>query len=515
MLFTSIEFICFLLIVASIYYLLPHRFRWILLLGASYYFYMCWRPEYVLVLGGVTLVNFWWGKWITRTIDKTRRKRILAVGLCLNTGLLFTFKYLNFFSDSVKSLLAHFNIFYNFPVFQILLPVGVSYYTFKTISYLIDVYRENQEPEKHLGRFALYVSFFPEVTAGPIDRAGKLIPQFLKKVNFDYQQVTDGLKLMAWGFFKKLVIADRLAVYVDQVYNHLGRYEGIPLIMATYFFTFQIYCDFSGYTDIAIGAGKIMGFRLMENFNRPYLAKSIAEFWKRWHISFSSWLMDYLFLPIAYSVSRKIKTPKLLYIKAESWAYQVGIISTMLICGIWHGANWTFVVWGLLHGFYLAISFITKKARKKIKKRLKIKKNSHFNKVFSLMFTFHLVTFSWIFFRARSLPDALYVVKHLFIGLQAFIIKSLESLVFSLSLSPLRLVLDRMGMKPDEFVIAASALLLLFGLELLTKNTNVTNVFGIFTGKSTWVRWSFYYIIVFYIYLFGKFSITEFLYAQF
>ncbi len=507
MILTSIDFICFLAIVVSIYYSLPHRFRWLLLLAASYYFYISWEPGYAVLLLVSTIIDFTAGLLMGKASTKSRRKVIFLAGIIFNVGLLFIFKYYNFFADSLKSLTAHFNIFFPIPHLNLLLPIGISYYTFKKIGYLIEVYRQNQEPEKHFGRFALYVSFFPGIVAGPIDRAKKLLPQFAKRIDFDYQQVTDGLKLMAWGFFKKLVIADRLAVYVNQVFNHLGRYEGVPLILAVYCFSFQVYCDFSGYTDIAIGAGKIMGFRMMENFDRPYLARSVPDFWKRWHISLTSWLMEYLFLPIAYAVSGKIKSARLLHIKAETWSYFIGVICTMLLCGIWHGAAWTFVFWGLLHGVYLLLSYITKKTRKGIRKSLKIRKNSILHKCFGIFITFNLVSFSWIFFRAKTFSHAEYVIKHLFTGVPEFIAQTV-----SVGLSPLRLVLEKMGITPGDFIIVVIALGILFLAELLSRDGVI---FSLFSKKPVWLRWSIYYLIVFYIYFFGKFTATEFLYARF
>ena len=301
MLFNSTQFIIFFPIVVSIYFLLPHRMRWFMLLTASYYFYMCWKAEYLLLILISTFIDYFAAIQMSKQSVQSKRKIYLILSLVVNLGLLFGFKYFNFFNDSLRTIFNQFNIFYDVPAFKVLLPVGISFYTFQTLSYTIDVYRGKRDPEKHLGIFALYVAFFPQLVAGPIERSTRLIPQLRKKYNFDYDRVTDGLKLMLWGFFKKVVIADRIAVIVNQVYNNPHDAAGFPFLIGTYLFAFQIYCDFSGYSDIAIGAAKIFGINLMENFRRPYFAKSIREFWQRWHISLSTWFRDYLYLSLGGS----------------------------------------------------------------------------------------------------------------------------------------------------------------------------------------------------------------------
>jgi len=276
--FNSLEFLIFFPLVAFLYFCIPYRFRWILLLIASYYFYMCWRAEYIFLIIGSTLVDYFAGLQMAKTTHQAKRKMYLLMSLVVNLGLLFSFKYFNFFNDSMRLVMQRFNIFYDVPAFHVLLPVGISFYTFQTLSYTIEVYRGNKEAERHLGIFAVYVAFFPQLVAGPIERAQNLLPQFYKKHDFDYQRVTDGMKLMLWGMFKKVVIADRLALLVDKVYGDPFAHQGWGLVVGTLFFAFQIYCDFSGYTDIAIGAAQVLGFRLMKNFNRPYFAASISDF---------------------------------------------------------------------------------------------------------------------------------------------------------------------------------------------------------------------------------------------
>lgn len=500
MTFNSFGFLVFFPLAVAVYYALPIGYRRVFLLAASYYFYMCFKPEYVIILLVSTLIDYFLGLRIDASQTQSGRKRLLILGLIHNVGLLASLKYLEFFNESIAALFKSLNILYEVKGLEFLVPVGISYYTFKKVSYLIDVYRENQEPEKNIVTFALYVSFFPEITAGPIDRAGKLIPQFYKKIRFDYQKVTDGLKLMAWGFFKKLVIADRLAVFVNKVYDHPGQFEGLSLIMATVYFSFQVYCDFSGYTDIVVGAGRVMGFDLMENFDRPYFSKSIGEFWKRWHISFSSWLMDYLFLPIAYSVSRRIKSPRLMKIKAETWAYMMGIMITMTLCGLWHGARWTFVIWGALHGLFLGISFATKKIRKKSWKKLKIKKQSFIRTIISVSITFALVTFAWIFFRANSISDAFYIITHLFTGWSK--VFSFQGLLEAF----------HFGLLKKELAVAAVSVFFMLLVHVLRKDRTYEQLIS---KQKTILRWGFYLGLLVWLLAFGESGAEDFIYFRF
>ena len=280
------------------YFAIPYRFRWIILLGASYYFYISWKPAYVILIIMTTLITYYAGIRMGKISIKSKRKTILILSLFFNLGFLFVFKYYNFFNDSLRVIFQHYNLFYGSPPLNFLLPIGISFYTFKNLSYAIDVYRGDQLPERRLGFFVLYVAFFPQLLAGPIERITRFLPQLYERIDFDYPRVTKGLKLMLWGLFQKMVIADNLAPLVDSVYNDPTHHQGVSLILATFFFAFQIYCDFSGYSDIAIGAAQVMGFTTMENFNRPYFSKSIPEFWRRWHISLSTWFRDYLYIPM-------------------------------------------------------------------------------------------------------------------------------------------------------------------------------------------------------------------------
>lgn len=503
MIFNSYIFLIFFFVVVSLYFSIPHKYRWILLLAASYYFYMCWKAEYVIIIAAATLLDYWIALAITKTTGTLARKRYLLLSLFLNLGALFLFKYFAFFNDSVKVLLSHLNIMYNVPSFSLLLPIGLSYYTFKKISYIVDVYRGHREPEKHLGKFALYVSFFPELAAGPIDRAGDLLPQFSQLHRVEYIRVVNGLKLIVWGMFKKVVIADRLAVFVNQVYSQPFEYRGISLAIATLFFSIQIYADFSGYTDMAIGIGQVMGFRLADNFNRPYFSKSITEFWRRWHISFTTWLRDYLFLPIAYAISRKIKSPKLWLVKGESWAYVMGTMVTMVLCGLWHGAGWTFVLWGSFHGIYLVISFATRKTRKKWRRKLvkpALKKPYRHVRV---VFTFSAVSFLWIFFRANSVPDALYIVSRIFNphDWAAFVLEK-EWLKQAVML----------GQSKQEFLIAVLAAGFMLFVHAIQQHEGMRHMFS---QKTFVLRWALYILLPLAVLNLGKVEKIPFIYAEF
>ncbi|OFZ56311.1 MAG: alginate O-acetyltransferase, partial [Bacteroidetes bacterium RIFCSPHIGHO2_02_FULL_44_7] len=297
MLFNSLQFLIFFPTVTTLYFILPHRFRWFLLLIASCIFYMAFIPAYILILLVTIVVDYIAGILIEKSQGK-KRKLYLLISIVANIGFLAFFKYYNFASTNLTELAQFLHWNYSVPVLSIILPIGLSFHTFQAMSYTIEVYRGKQVAERHFGIYALYVLFYPQLVAGPIERPQNLLHQFREEHSFDYRRVTDGLKLMLWGLFKKVVIADRAAVFVDTVFNSPGDFQGVSFIIAAALFSFQIYCDFSGYSDIAIGAAQVMGFKLMDNFNRPYFSKSIAEFWKRWHISLSTWFKDYLYIPL-------------------------------------------------------------------------------------------------------------------------------------------------------------------------------------------------------------------------
>lgn len=480
MLFNSLQFSLFFLVVVTIYFSLPHRFRWILLLASSYYFYMCWKPEYVILIMCSTLIDYFAARRMSLHSKQKRRRKYLALSLVCNLGILFFYKYFNFLSDSVTGALQVVNIYYDAPVFQVLLPVGISFYTFQTLSYTIDVYKGRIPAERHLGVYALYVSFWPQLVAGPIERTKHLLPQFRQHHEFDYARVTSGLRLMLWGLFKKVVIADQLAVYVNRVYNHVDSFQGAPLLVATFFFAIQIYCDFSGYTDMARGAAKVMGYDLMENFRRPYFAKSIREFWQRWHISLSTWFRDYVYIPLGGS--RQVK-----------WRWYYNLLITFLLSGLWHGANWTFVIWGALHGCFIVIENMTGSFQNRVAAYVCVDKNSFTNRTIRITITMTMLCFAWIFFRANSFTDACYVIRNMFLP------TSPDSAISIVGLSSfLRLLL---------------LLSILFAVDLMERKHSLQEILP---RLPLLVRWGVYLTFLWAVIIAGIFGVQqEFIYFQF
>ncbi len=479
MLFNSLQFLIYFSIVTATYFALPHRRRWQLLLVASCYFYMVLVPEYILILFFLIIVDYSAGLLLEKTSGHTRRL-ILVLSLAANVGMLGVFKYFNFFNTNLHVIFNLFGLHYAMSNLSLVLPIGLSFHTFQSMSYTIEVYRERYPAEHHLGMYALYVLFYPQMVAGPIERPGNLLRQFHQEQQFDYQRVADGLKLMVWGLFKKVVIADRLALLVNHVYDNPTATSGLPLLLATYAFSFQIYCDFSGYSDIAIGAAKVMGIRLMNNFNRPYYSKSIGEFWHRWHISLSSWFKDYLYISLGGN-----RVPKL------RWFFNLFVV--FLVSGLWHGANWTFVIWGALHGCYLIVSILTKDAREWFVKIIRLDAVPWLRKFVSVFVTFHLVTFSWILFRARSLRDAWYTMTHLGFSMPSGSILNL-------------------GLGKLDLAVALLSILILESVHLLQRREPIMARLRV---RPAWTRWAVYATAVFVILLFGEFISLDFIYFQF
>jgi len=397
MLFNSIQFCFFFILVTTFYFILPHKYRWFLLLAASCYFYMVFVPIYILILGFTIVVDYFAGIYIAKSQGR-KRKLFLTASLVANIGVLAIFKYYNFINNNITVLLHGIGWQNPIPYLSILLPVGLSFHTFQAMSYTIEVYRGNQVAEKKFGIYSLYVMFFPQLVAGPIERPQRLLPQFYEKHEFDYQCVSEGLKQMLWGFLKKLVIADRLALYVNTVYSNPEPHTGPTLLIATVFFAIQIYCDFSAYSDIAIGCARVMGFKLMTNFNRPYFSMSISEFWKRWHISLSTWFRDYLYISLG---GNRVSIPR--------WYFNLFFV--FLVSGLWHGANWTYMIWGALNGVYLVGGLISAPLIKKINRITRIDKFRGLHTFFQVIITFILVCFAWIFFRANTVSDAFLIIK--------------------------------------------------------------------------------------------------------
>ena len=482
MLFNSFEFIVFFILVTTSYFLLPHKFRWLLLLVASCYFYMAFVPIYILILFGTILIDYFAGILIENAEGK-KRKSFLILSLFANIGVLAVFKYYNFFATNINELLSSFSL-KNIPLLRILLPIGLSFHTFQAMSYTIEVYRGNQKAERHFGIYSLYVMFYPQLVAGPIERPQNILHQFYEKHSFNWTNFEEGAKKILWGFFKKVVIADRLALVVGNVYNHPQGHNGLEIILATIFFSFQIYCDFSGYSDIALGAAEMMGFKLMTNFNKPYFASSISEFWKRWHISLSTWFRDYLYISLGGN-------------RVSKWRIYLNMFIVFLVSGLWHGANWTFIVWGALHGTYLMIEqLISRKSKSEIsnsKRNIKIGIN------------FILVAFAWIFFRATSMKDAMYIVSHIGNGWRFTSFKFYQDTVAKLGSGDLLY---------GTFNITIS-LLLIFILLFIEKISKHRNPIDLADRVPVLLKWTIYYIIILSICILGVYDNKEFIYFQF
>ncbi len=401
MLFNSTQFLLFFPIAVLIYFIFPKKVRNYWLLVCSYFYYMCWNPKYILLLMASTLVTYLSGIFMERVKNSGKSEEIIvrqknwivAASFILNIGMLFYFKYINFAIDIWERIFAKLDITMNVPAVDVVLPVGISFYIFQALSYTMDVYRDEIYAEKNPFRYALFVSFFPQLVAGPIERSKNLLKQLATPGDFNYDNVRSGLLTMLWGYFLKMVIADRCAILVDTVYNEMSSYYGYQVVLASVLFALQIYCDFMSYSTIAIGAARVLGYDLMENFHLPYFATSIKDFWRRWHISLSTWLRDYLYIPLGGN--RKGKLRKYL-----------NIIITFFVSGLWHGAAVTFIIWGLLHGIYQIIEDVLKPYTEKLREALEISADNKVLYVIKIIVTFIFVDIAWVFFRANSMADA-------------------------------------------------------------------------------------------------------------
>lgn len=405
MTFLSFYFALFFLVTAALYFTLPRRLRPGVLLAASLVFYGWLQLSFLALLVVQILIIYVGARWLDRREGPAKR-RIFLIAVVGILSPLLVFKYLDFILRSVSSLIQTLAHGKPLTLLGLALPAGISFYTFKSLSYIIDVYRAKLPAERNPVLVGLYVSFFPQILAGPIERAGRFMAQFKQDSAFDIFQAAEGLKLIVWGLFKKIVLADRLAQYVTVVFDRPQDHSGLSLVFGLVFFSFQIYCDFSGYSDMAIGLAKVLGLETMENFNFPYFSRSIPEFWSRWHISLSSWLRDYLFLPTSYGLSRRIKPERVLFLKTDFLLYFCGMGLTMLLCGLWHGASWTFIVWGGVHGLYLIVSRGSRKLRRATTRFLHIRTKGFYWNGVRTVFSFSLVSLAWVFFRSPSLGKA-------------------------------------------------------------------------------------------------------------
>jgi D-alanyl-lipoteichoic acid acyltransferase DltB (MBOAT superfamily) len=393
MLFNSLLFFLFFLIVTPAYYLFPARFRWAWLLAASCYFYMYFKPVYILIIFFTIVVDYCAGILI-ESAEGALRKRYLVLSLAANIGVLAFYKYFNFLAENVNFISAGFKA-PAIPLLNFILPIGLSFHTFQAMSYTIEVYRGNQKAERHFGIYSLYVMFYPQMVAGPIERPQHILPQLHRTNNYSNKNLVTGILMICIGLFKKVVIADRLGLFVDPVFAHPHAHSALDLLVGIFFFAFQIYCDFSGYSDIAVGAALTLGIELMKNFNYPFTSTSISEYWRRWHISLSTWLNDYLFTPVL--------------IQKRDWgkgAVYFALFVTFFISGLWHGAGWTFITWGLLHALAISYEVYTKKFRTRLSKKVP----ATLYRRLSVCFTFLYLLFSWIFFRAHSIHDAFFIL---------------------------------------------------------------------------------------------------------
>jgi len=492
MLFNSTEFLLFFPIVTILYFLLPHKFRWFHLLLASCFFYAAFIPVYILILFFTIIIDYLAGILIENSEGK-RRRLFLAMSIIANVGVLAFFKYFNFFIDNTNTLLHALHISYT-PIvpLNIILPIGLSFHTFQAMSYTIEVYRGHQKAERHFGIYSLYVMFYPQLVAGPIERPQNLLHQFYEKHSLSQENISSGLRLMLWGFFKKVVIADRLALLTAPVFNHPHDFPSVTLLMGTFFFSFQIYCDFSGYSDIAIGAARVMGFTLMKNFNSPYQSRSISEFWSRWHISLSTWFRDYLYISLG---GNRVIVPR--------WYLNLFIV--FCVSGLWHGANWTFILWGALHGFYLVFAIMTGSWRGKLFNIKVLQRLRGIDVGLQILTTFTLVMIAWVFFRANNISDAFYIVSKL--------PSALKDILHAVKTQQIWLGHIEKFISVSDILFGFVLIIVLEAIQVLQKNGLLIRVLQ---SQSVWKRMLLYYLVLMVIVLFGEFKNNQqFIYFQF
>jgi len=401
MLFTSIEFYFFVIAVFAIWLAIP-AWRLAILLGASYLFYALWQPWFLVILIFCTVVSWIAGQWMAASTGKRKRQKILLAAVGLNLAPLLFFKYFNFISGSFNSSFSYFGLNFPIPYLALLLPLGISFYTFQAISYCTDVYNQKFEAETNAVDFALYMAFFPKLISGPIERGASLLPQLKRNSVFNGPLFISGIQLFLWGLFKKVVIADRLSMYVDMVFSNPQGIYGKTAIIGAWMFSLQIYCDFSAYMDMAIGCGRIFGIELSRNFHFPYMARTIGEFWRRWHITLTSWFRDYVYIPLG---GNRVKTMR--------WA--ANILVVFLLSGLWHGAGWTFIVWGALHGLFYLVGKYSASFRSRFRMVFGIR--GGFEAFLQVILTFNLVSIAWVFFRVDSIEDAVILIRNMFINL--------------------------------------------------------------------------------------------------
>lgn len=460
MLFNSLQFMIFFPLVVLGYYVIPKRLKSLWLLICSYYFYMSWNPIYILLILFTTVVTYGAGRVLEVSVGKVR-KIVLFGGVALNLGILGYYKYYNFLAANICGILNKVRVEIQIPKFDVILPIGISFYTFQALGYLIDVYRKDILAEQSFLRYALFCSFFPQLAAGPIEKAADMLPQYTHEHKWDYEQVREGLMVMLWGFFLKLVLADRIAVLVDTVYSDHQTYGGYYLIVASILFAFQIYGDFAGYSTIALGAAKVLGINLSDNFNSPYLARNVADFWRRWHVTLMRWFRNYVYIP--FGGNRKGVIRK-----------YVNILIVFGLSGLWHGASWNFVAWGLLNGLYQILGQTLMPVRNRIVKFFKMNRKSFSHKLYQTVVTFVLVDFAWVFFRADSLRDGIEMVRSMANADNTYVL-------FDDSLF-------RLGLDWKNFMVMLAGIFLLMMVDYF-KNKGVM-IRKLICRQELWFRWA-------------------------
>ncbi|MCM1027428.1 MAG: MBOAT family protein [Roseburia sp.] len=494
MLFNSIDFLIFFPIVVLIYYLIPRKLKYIWLLIASYYFYMSWNAKYVALLLFSTLITYLSGILLGRSSSLLKKRLIVALSLLANLSVLGFFKYFDFFLHNLNKILAivHIRVIDN--PFSFLLPVGISFYTFQALSYTLDVYRGKAEPEKNLLKYALFVSFFPQLVAGPIEKTENLLKQInesCKKRMFSFDKLVSGFALMLWGFFLKMVIADRISLFVDGVFGELYRMGTVETVLAAIAFAIQIYGDFAGYSTIAVGAARMMGFELTDNFNAPYFADSVGDFWRRWHISLSAWFRDYLYIPLGGNRKGKLRK-------------YCNLMITFSVSGLWHGAAWTYIIWGGIHGLYQIIGDLLKPLREKAVDLLKIKTDVFSYRFGKVITTFALVDLAWVFFRAESIKQAGLFFNRMFTRFNPWVLFDDSLFLY--------------GINQKEWGILAAALLVLFVVDLLRYRKHI-NIGDFLLRQNLWFRYAALFLLIVSVLVYGEYGIhfdsRQFIYFQF
>lgn len=492
MLFNSAQFLVFFPVVTLIFFAIPKKVRYIWLLISSYYFYMCWNAKYAMLLLLSTVITYTSGILISKSDTVLKKKIWVGCSFGSNLLILAFFKYFNFFLENLNLILNKANIRMIESQFDIILPVGISFYTFQALSYTMDVYREDLKAEKNFAKYALFVSFFPQLVAGPIERSTNLIHQINdieKNSRWDGKRSLSGLLQMIWGFFLKLVVADRLAILVNEVFNNYENYKGFQIIVAAIFFAFQIYCDFNSYSNIAIGCARIYGIDLMKNFDTPYFSQSIAEFWRRWHISLSSWFRDYLYIPLGGNRKGTVRK-------------YINILIVFLVSGLWHGASWNYVIWGGIHGIYQIIGKLLMPIRNWIVKHTAIDRESWTHKLYKIVCTFVLVDFAWIFFRADSATVAVRMIKSIFSSMNLWIFFDGE--------------IYNLGLGRVEFGIAIFALLIVLFVSCIEKKVKI---YQKFCEQRISIQISMVFVSIIIILVYGiygpSYDASQFIYFQF